>query len=462
MMARALLTLTLVAALSIVAPAQAATAAEMPADVGQLTWAPPPLVNPEVKTLHTGRETPELKDGRDYILVLPSTVKNGALTIERGRNIVIIGGHIRLPTFTPRVTPASDARAIYILDGVTGTVHIEGVLIDTLNDDSWGDAIAIKAPQATVQVQNVRVNNLKGMSGTNGFHGDIIQPWGGVKELRVDKLTGSSTYQGLFIRRDLGDIGQVKVRRTNLVALPALTGSEGGGQMVWMSGTNSTGVRPLYSYSDVYVRPRPTNTLGFAVWPEADDPSTPFVIGADGLGQWPALSNVIGGVWGGSPPGGDFVPSGVAGTGYVSPGYNLATGATATASSVHQGNTAVNGPGKAIDSTWTNSSRWLSAEGDATPTLTLALGASSTIREIAVHSGFNWPTVDPGSILVNFSIQARVGGAWQVLRQFTGNQAAKAVWTGQVQADGVRLVITDPSRVSPDIARVFELGVYTQ
>jgi F5/8 type C domain len=459
MKVRAFLIPALVAALTFAAPAPAATAADMPADVDQLTWAPPRLVNPVPKTLGTGRTSnTDLDDNTDYIFHMPSTVKTGATIIVGGRNIVIIGGHIRLPVFVFGQTNSADARAIYI-KGAKGTVHIEGILIDAFNDQSWGDAIAIDAPEATVQVQNVRVNNLRGMSGLTGFHCDVIQPFGGVKELRVDKLTASSTYQGIFTRRDRGDIGNVKVKRTNLVALPALQGSEGGGQMLWMTEANSDGTLPKYAYSDVYVTPRPGNTLGWAVTPDADD-STPVVI-ANGFGQWPSMPNVTGGVWGGAPPGGDFVPSGVAGPGYVSPGYNLATTATATASSVHQGNTALNGPAKAIDSTWANNSRWMSAESDTTPTLTLALGATSTIREIAVHSGFNWPTVDPFSVLVDFSVQARVGGVWQTLRQFTGNQAAKAVWTGQVQADAVRLVITDPSRVTPDIARVFELGVYT-
>ena len=55
--------------------------------------------------------------------------------------------------------------------------------------------LPLKAPEAIVQVQNVRIYNGGGFDTANHNHSDIIQPWGGVKELRIDYLTGSTNYQ---------------------------------------------------------------------------------------------------------------------------------------------------------------------------------------------------------------------------------------------------------------------------
>ncbi|HEX6681994.1 MAG TPA: hypothetical protein VF062_04335 [Candidatus Limnocylindrales bacterium] len=458
-MVRALLILVLVAAQSIAAPAPAPARAVL--ESGQLTWAPPPLVNPEVRTLTAGRTSTNLDITKDYIIRLPTTVKLGATILIGGRNIVIIGGHIRLPTFIPGTTTSADARAIYIKDAV-GTVHIEGVQIDTLNDDSWGDAVSIDAPLATVQIQNVRVVDLKGMSGDTGFHGDVIQPWGGVGRLRVDKLSASTRFQGMFLPRDEGDIGSITIKRANIIGLPLLPGAMGG-YLLWVSppGRNSTGIGPFYDFSDFYIQPRAGTTLGKTIWPDTGVTANPLVVDANGFATWPTMSNVVGGIQGGLPPGGDFVPSGAAGLGYVSPGYSLTTSATATASSVFQGNTAQFGPAKTIDGSVADDSRWLSGEGDATPTLTIDFGGTKSVGEVHVSSGFNYPQGDPLAVLVNFAIEARVGGVWQQLRLFTGNQAAKVVWTGLVQADRIRLVVTDPSRSNPDIARVYEVTAYS-
>jgi chitodextrinase len=303
-----------------VTPAAWAGVAGAPVDSPLLTWAPPPLVNPVTVQLGTGPTTSNLNDNTDYIIKLPRTVKTGHTTISGGRNIHIIGGHIQNKPFVGD-PPDAEHRALYI-NGAKGTVHIEGVLIDAPADDRFGDALAINAPQATVQVQNSRFVDLRGDEAN--FHADIIQPWGGVRELRVDKFTGSSTYQGFFIPRNLGDIGKVTVSRTNLKSLPMVHPTANGGYLLWMSpnGRNSTGVGPLHTLSHFYVQPRDGRALGETIWPATFDEVNPARIDENGFATWPTLSNVTGGVQGGSPPGGDFAPAGVPGLAYVSPGYD--------------------------------------------------------------------------------------------------------------------------------------------
>ena len=69
------------------------------------------------------------------------------------------------------------------------------------------------SPDSIVQIENVRVDGVFGFN--NQFHADVVQPYGGVKDLRIDKLTGYSAYQGLTIGRDRGAIGSVEISRAN-------------------------------------------------------------------------------------------------------------------------------------------------------------------------------------------------------------------------------------------------------
>lgn len=270
-----------------------------------LNWPAPVLTNPETITVGTtfDSQPPDLDVNRDYIIKLPPTVRNGALTIVGGNNVVIIGGHIRLPVYSGT---SIRARAIYIT-GNQGVVHIEGVLIDTVAG-GLGDGIAIQASNSIVQVQNCRIMNIQGVQ--SGFHGDVIQPWGGVKDLRVDQLTASSNYQGLFCPVNAGPIGRIVVKRTNITALPEGEPDAGGGYMWW------TGTEPSVIFSEFYIQPRAGRLLGKSVWPDADHATHPVSV-VNGVATWPTMTNIDGGIRGGQPPGGDFCPAGVPGVGYT-------------------------------------------------------------------------------------------------------------------------------------------------
>jgi hypothetical protein len=141
-------------------------------------------------------------------------------------------------------------------------------------------------------------------------HSDVIQPWGGVRELRIDRLTGASNYQGLFIPQDLAPIGHVKIKRTNLIADPQWFAGAGGGYMLWM------GRDPKYTMSDFYVQPRAGRTLENTLWPDHSHPELAVRV-VDGVATWPSMANVKGGVRLGPPARGDFCPDGVAGVRYA-------------------------------------------------------------------------------------------------------------------------------------------------
>jgi hypothetical protein len=269
----------------------------------RLRWAPPPLSNPITINLGTGWTYHELSSTQDYIIRFPNQTKTGKTHLVGGRNIVIIGGHQSVPGGTD---------STILFQNQTGIVHIEGLLIDNSGQNE-ADAIAIGAPDATFQIQNVRAVGLRGGQSSGRNHTDVVQPWGGVKELRIDRLTGSSNYQGLYLQQALGPIGPIRIQNTNLFYQSAWPNE--GGYMLWLNDCNINHVE----LSEVYVTPKSGSWLGKSVWPDVDNATCPAQV-VNNQASWPS-EPVSGVVKLGPPPGGDFVPAGVAGLNYVSPGY---------------------------------------------------------------------------------------------------------------------------------------------
>lgn len=135
-------------------------------------------------------------------------------------------------------------------------------------------------------------------------------------------------------------------------------------------------------------------------------------------------------------------------------GVNVALGATATASSSLRADT---GPALAVDGVCSDASRWISAVGDTAPWISLSLTAPATLDEVRVRSGYS---ADSGSaaVLRSFEVQVHTPTGWTSLGSVTANtQRLVTVPAGGVVADGVRLLISDPSASTTDVARVFEI-----
>ena len=285
----------------------------------RLRWAPPVLVNPVVIELGDGPTYTQLKTDQDYVIKLPKTKKVGSTVIDGGRNVVIIGGYITLPMAADGADGAV-SRAISIRNNV-GVVHIEGVLIDA-SGRGMSDGIDIESPRSTVQIENVGVDGVYGFY--NQFHAHVIKPFGGVAGLRIDKLTGYTAYQGLTISIDLGPIGSAEISRTNLVGIgDQIWGRHNnGGYLVWL--THDAGCKATYpiQFRQVYVQPRRGTALANAVWPPPGGRTACPSAASDDDAEtrFPSLP-VQGRIRKGMPPQGDFVPPGVAGLHYVSPGY---------------------------------------------------------------------------------------------------------------------------------------------
>ncbi|WNB85432.1 hypothetical protein [Cellulomonas sp. ATA003] len=263
------------------------TRLEVPAE---LTWAPPELDDPETIEVTEDEHGLKLEDDSDYVIEMPDEPLDvvGGLTIHGGRNVVLIGGEIRIS----EEGEGSHAQRALFLKDQTGTVHIEGLHIT-------GAALAegVNLDQrkgATIQLQNIRVEQVVGER--DGHHADVIQTWAGPSVLRVDRLTGYTTYQGFFLlaKQFIDDDPEgFDLRNVNLIG-------EDAGYLLWRD-------------SDAW----PIEVQN--VWVETDkDPDDRdqflWARGDNSDDTWDDVKV-------GTPPRGDFVPAEVVGVDYASPGY---------------------------------------------------------------------------------------------------------------------------------------------
>ncbi len=156
---------------------------------GPLTWAPPSLDDPEVVTLTQERPFKRLDDSKDYVVVLDG----GRLDLEPGQkagvrggdDVVWIGGEINAPNSKRPVK----------LDRQRGSMHLEGVHI---TGSGMREGINLDQRHgASVTIQNVLVDQVSGNQ--RGHHADVLQTWAGPGELRIDRLEGTTNYQGIMI-----------------------------------------------------------------------------------------------------------------------------------------------------------------------------------------------------------------------------------------------------------------------
>jgi len=310
----------------------------------KLTWAPPQLTNPETLNLTTNPQGLDLDKTKDYILKFPSTPivaqfnDYAVLNITGGHNIVMIGGEIHIPDLPDTqngVQGNDNQRQAMRLDGNTGTVFIEGLEVS----GTCMDFMDISAPQARVILQNVRVEGCRShdeslSDGYTDEHPDLIQPWGGAKEIDIDGFTGFSDYQGFQLNSDLEVVGNIVVKHANIGRIATVP--QYGRYFMWQD-CNSSKFRDCATNADApdfphwdltddsfYIQPADNRSLDDSVWPAANgsDPRK-AVLAADGQSvSWPNYTEKMNGrVRLGPPPGGDFVPAGSVGIGYVSPGY---------------------------------------------------------------------------------------------------------------------------------------------
>jgi hypothetical protein len=293
------------------APTDAEAGSGAPMD--QLTWAPPSLVDPITITIVAGdgQSVYDLQSGRDYVIAMPDAPVERGLAFVGGRHVVMIGGEIAIGH--QGANPTINARRALFFRDQTGTIHVEGVL---MRGGDLSEGIQTSAPRAVLQVQNVGIFNVHARDQVrfSDNHPDIIQTWGNIDELRVDGLSGSTDYQGLFFKVDHNgpNHGPITLRRISLSALPTAR------FLLWFTPERQRGHVELH---DVWVRPAPDRTLATTVWPDVDRQGAHRLVVDAGVASWPRSPTLRGEVREGTPPDGDFIRAEHIGVGYVSPGY---------------------------------------------------------------------------------------------------------------------------------------------
>ena len=306
-----------------------------------LTWRPPALSNPVSINVPATGDMQSLDPSRDYILNLGH--RRTGLSITGGRNVVMIGGRITCEDIVD--DNLSRGRGIQIWDNA-GVFHVEGVLVE-----NCGDGMTISAPQSTIQLQNVRFDDVD--SPYDLSHPDVIQTWRGPKEIRIDRLTADTSSKGfLWMSVNGTQPSRVDQRRVNLRLW-----SGGGAQssaldhFTWHTSSQTRSTcdncwTQLGWYSPSYQRRLQDSWGTFDV--SGGNEFLPYrIVGRDGRrvdvetrAEHDALNgdslgrrygdymerlvpSLAGERWyAGIPDSGDFVPGGSVGQTYVSPGYS--------------------------------------------------------------------------------------------------------------------------------------------
>ena len=293
------------------APIVSEPAPTVPApSANKLTWAPPTMSDPKTyRVSGDGPGTIKAAPGQDSIVVFDGPVHR-RIRMEGGRNWIVRGGEV----VNDKQWASIDDQSGLQFEHVTGTAFVEGVLIHgALGKD--GIRVGRGGSQTTLVVQNTRI--LQRMAGPTGYHADVIQAYGGVKALKVDRMTGHGDYQGQMWKQEPDTtFGPTDFRRVNYRAsTPEL--------QYTINFVMSKPTQPV-TLTEVYSQPDPSFVSGNFC--RALVPSAGSTCATDAGGRkfvtWSGTPITVNGrVTQGLPPVGDFAPAGMVGLKYVSPGY---------------------------------------------------------------------------------------------------------------------------------------------
>jgi hypothetical protein len=256
-------------------------------------WDRPNLAHAQTITITASNHNLKLSQSQNFILRCPK----GPVTLPS--KLVVWGGHnVELQNCNLHVT---DPDWVGYLQDQTGTLWIHNVHFGGAH---LTGGLQLQEPGATVVMRDVLFDKVYGSLHTN--HAELIQTWCGPKRLLIDGLTGTTTYQGLFLLPNQWcstRLSQFDLRHVDI-------NDRDGAVALWIGDVNGgTSALPL-SVSDVYVTP-PVNRSWRGWWLEPQPPHQ----------EW---SSALAG----SPPGGAYVkptPSGATGVDEVSAPAALAS-----------------------------------------------------------------------------------------------------------------------------------------
>ena len=230
------------------AGARAANAARVAAG-RRSAWQRPGLQRPQTIRIGARAENLKLDPRRDYILRCPrrSLDLPWTLTVWGGHNVVMDGCDLHLiHNWVARFT--DQAGTLWLRDVHFGGARLTG-------------GIQLQEPQATVVMRDVLFDTVYG--GPHTDHAELVQSWSGPRRLLIDGLSGSTTYQGLFLEPNQFTGVGPRVFDLRHISID----DSRGGYALWLGDL----LHPMATWhlSDVYVRPPAGRSwLGWWSWPQ--------------------------------------------------------------------------------------------------------------------------------------------------------------------------------------------------
>lgn len=275
----------------------------------------------------------EFDEDEDVIVTFADEVVTFAeLTIQYGRHVRVIGGHLQANSDADN----DGTRAILRFAGTYGSAFVEGVLFDC-NDKLGMDAIEVGAlghqdpkPAADIYVQRCRVINSVTEDGSS-LHSDAFQLYGAVGNVYIVDFTCYGQYQGLFLSPQ-HDITSYHLENINAGYTDPDTGAAYA--ITFFNPDNYTNDDiPPFTVRNVHVQARNTdysnpqwpndNPEAFSIMPAANYASNGGKACRNGDEYtFPQYDKVDGVITIGAPSFGDFVTAEMCGSDYVSAGYD--------------------------------------------------------------------------------------------------------------------------------------------
>jgi len=294
-----------------------------PSLVGKLSWAPPSLSSPIVKQVtNTSSRFVAPSPGLDLLLDFKEVLRERILTLQGWRNVVGLGCEM--------VNDQNSSAQVAVF-ACTGRVHLEGF---KLSGKGVIDAcVGLSTGGPPYQGADVVLQNFSCET-----HFVCVQLWdvgnnpwqyGGVRNLLIDRFSGRSEYQGIFLGNHDGPFGGGDFRNVQLDGSSA--SSE---HLLWKTyRTDKWGNTSRVSLSNFWLRQLAgaygtdarkwvmPDASGFYTAPA--DPTRAAIAGSDAVGNfvsWVAGADMLGKAHIGD--GASYEAGAKAGgLGYVTPGY---------------------------------------------------------------------------------------------------------------------------------------------
>ena len=154
----------------------------------------PALTTPTTITMSSGTSYVSMDPARDYIIKIKAgTVFTRPLSLVGGRNVVFEDAVMQ---YAPPLGAEPDwlVRGLYLVDqtGVmwVRNLQIRGPLLEGIDMS--------QKKGASVVLRDIAIDPVYGSQ--LGHHADVLQTWAGPGRLVVDGLTGTSSFQGVFLQ----------------------------------------------------------------------------------------------------------------------------------------------------------------------------------------------------------------------------------------------------------------------